>query len=140
MCVLLSYSPPYDRRTHKIVCHITYNTRICSLALLQYSLCLRNYKKHKYHRQAHIQLWACIEIPLRIAPAFVMLAKCKKKKANMLSKSILAFSCVVPLGLDTRQTDPKPVVLSLHHGTITAYFCDAKVIIFYLTPKLFRNN
>ena len=45
-------------------------------------------------------------------------AEAKKNRFSTHPFRYMRTDCVVPLGLEPSQTEPKPVVLPLHHGTI----------------------
>jgi hypothetical protein len=54
------------------------------------------------------------------------------KKAKVLYNSTrLSLLEVVPPGFEPRQTEPKTVVLPLHHGTITVWGCKCNNHLFY---------
>ena len=50
----------------------------------------------------------------------------KKIGLHYTLTGIVKTDCVVPLGLEPSQTEPKPVVLPLHHGTIYVYVSRAE--------------
>ena len=71
-----------------------------------------------------------IKIPKLVYP---YLFYCKRKSVDILFVYQPIYLSVVLSGFEPLQTEPKPVVLPLHHRTIAG----AKIMLFWLTHKLF---
>ena len=71
-----------------------------------------------------------IKIPKLVYP---YLFSCKRKSVDILFCISTDLFSVVLSGFEPLQTEPKPVVLPLHHRTIAG----AKIMLFWFTHKLF---
>ena len=71
-----------------------------------------------------------IKIPKLVYP---YLFSCKRKSVDILFVYQPIYLSVVLSGFEPLQTEPKPVVLPLHHRTIAG----AKIMLFWFTHKLF---